>query len=242
MNRTHTAARRVPNTSNDRFDYFNPIAGVNPGDDRGHVPGTRIWQAVRNIPVVRDWQVARDAVFHLTSFPVGVAAFVVAVTGGATGFALAWLLIGFPILVWTIGLLLRGADIERARINILLDANLHTPDYGLSAPDNVFKHLLRILGNGPIWRNSIYMLLMFPIGIMELVLLFLPLEFLSAGLGYLGFGSISPFEAFGMDINSFIPAVASVGFGLLLIIPVMIAMRIVTRMHLVFARHMIGSK
>jgi signal transduction histidine kinase len=129
----------------------------------------------------------RGAGFLLTSFIVGIFWFVLLVTLAATGFGLAITLIGIPILLATLFAAKLGGRAERWRINALLRDDIRDPYQPL--PDGTFWVKLRaFVSDWAIWRDMIYLFLLFPIGVIEFVILTLsfsiPLHLLTMPFWY----------------------------------------------------------
>ena len=201
---------------------------------------TNIWQAIRELPGVRDFRLLRDFAFLLTSFPMGVAAFLVILVGGITGASLSIVLIGFPILVWSIGLSLRMAGEERNRMRVLLDVEIDAPRYPVNSHENTFLHLLNVVQSPRVRRDLAYMLLLLPIGMLELIVALLPFEFLISSLIKLVAGSSLTVDVLGFEIASRGEALLFVGFGGLLLLPMLILMSVVTQVHANLATRMLG--
>lgn len=195
-----------------------------------------VWERILDIPGVRSWKILRDVAFLLTSFPLALAAFIVAIVGGALGLSLSWLLIGIPILVWTVGFVLRFAAIERERFGTLLDLNLGVPNYPANNGENVFKHLWSVLRSKQVRSDLVYMALLFPVGIVELIIVLLPLEFFVPSLLHLGLGSLVSADVFGMAISSRFEALVFLGLGVVMLAPMLILMNIAVNLHATVAR------
>lgn len=184
----------------------------------------------------------RDIAFLLTSFPLGLAAFIVAVSGGALGLSLGWLLIGIPILVWTIGLTLRFAAHERARLSVLLNLNLPEPFYRSNSGDNAVKHLWSVVRSPQVRGDLLYMMLLLPIGMLEFALVLLPAEFVVSPMVHLAFGSLFTADVLGVTINSRPEALLFMGLGFVLLLPMLILMNIVTNIHANLARKLLDRR
>lgn len=198
-----------------------------------------LWDRILDIPGVRSWKILRDVAFLLTSFPIALAAFVVAIVGGALGLSLSWLLIGIPVLVWTVGFVLRFAAIERERCGTLLELNLGVPNYPANNGENVFRHLWSVLRSKQVRGDLVYMALLFPIGIVELIIVLLPLEFFVPSLLHLGLGSLVSAEVFGMAISSRFEALVFLGLGVVMLAPMLILMNIAVNLHASLARKLL---
>lgn len=202
----------------------------------------QIWDTVLGIPGVRSWRFMRDIAFLLTSLPVGLAAFILLITGGTVGFSLIWLLIGFPILIWTVGLTLRLAASERDRLHRLLDLDLASPRYPRDNGENVIKHMWSVARSPQVRGELLYMALLFPIGIAEFALVFAPLEFFVPSLLHLVFGSTVSFDVFGVALGSRPEALLFMVLGVVLLVPILMLMNVVTSIHARFARTLLDRR
>lgn len=201
-----------------------------------------VWNLVLDIPGVRSWKILRQVAFLVTSLPVALAAFLVMVTGFATGAALSWLLIGIPILIWTVGLTLRFSQIERDRLGTLLGEEISVPRYPQNHGENVLKHSWQVMRSRQVWSDIGYMALLLPVAIVELAVVWLPLEFALPSLMHLVFGSLSPFDIFAMDIGSRTEALLFLGVAGIMVMPTLILINIAARLHVSLARKMLGRK
>lgn len=202
----------------------------------------QIWHTIASLPGVRSWRILRDVAFLLTSLPLGLAAFIVAITGGTLGLSLSWLLIGIPILVWTIGLILRFAAHERERFSALLSLDLGEPRYPANAGENVIKHLWSVIRSPQVRSDVMYMMLLLPLGIIEFALVLLPLEFVVQPLLHLAFGSVISASVLGVAIDSRPEALLFIGLGVVLLMPMLILMNIATNLHASLARKMLTRR
>src|SRR5699024_10499557 len=133
-------------------------------------------------------RILSDAVFLLTSFPLGLAFFLVGVIGLTVGFALSFIGIGLVILAVTVGVLIWAAQVERTRLRVFLGVNV-SPTTPISAyHGNVVKRTWRYLRSPQVWRDFIYLMVLFPIGIAELALVLLPVELLLTPFFFTAFG------------------------------------------------------
>ena len=213
-----------------------------PGSARNAGSSRSIWDAMLTIPGVRSWRILRDVAFLLTSFPLALTAFLVAIVGGTLGLSLSWLLIGIPILIWTVGFTLRFAAHERERLTTLLGVDVGLPNYPANTGDNALKHLWAVVRSPQVRSDLAYMALLFPISIIELALVLLPLEFFVPSLLHLVFGSIGSFDVLGMTLNSRPEAILFMGLGVVLLLPMLILMNIATSLHASLARKLLGRR
>lgn len=107
--------------------------------------------------------------FLLLSFAIGLGWFIVLVTLIATGGGLLITLVGLPILVFTAVLWTYGARLERWRMRVMLGVHIPSP-YRALREGTWTARLRAFLGDGAVWRDLIYLFLLFPIGIAEFVI------------------------------------------------------------------------
>ena len=123
--------------------------------------------------------------FLALSFVAGTFWFVVLVTLIALGVGLASILVGLPILLLAMVLWTVAARTERWRVEAFLGVPLPSPYRPLQA--HPLGERLRLFVTDPaVWRDLIYLLLLFPIGVVELFLVSLgtlvPLGMITAPL------------------------------------------------------------
>ncbi|HWV25225.1 MAG TPA: sensor histidine kinase [Thermomicrobiales bacterium] len=187
-----------------------------------------LWTQLRNLPGVRSWRVLSDGLFLLTSFPLGLIWFLIAVIGLTVGGALAIVGIGFVILGITFATLIWAAQVERTRLRVFLDVNV-APRIPISAyGGNVVQKTWRYLKSPQVWRDMIYLMVLFPIGIVELALVLLPLELLWAPFMYSAFGHDNVLF---WDINNGFEAFLSFVLGVILVVPLSFLINIVASLH-----------
>ncbi len=142
---------------------------------KGLVDYTEETQAVGGRSVRRGGRHGRRVVragsavlFLLSSFPLGLFWFVVLITLLLVGLALTIVWVGLPILALAFALCIVGAGTERWRLAALLGARVPSPYRPL--PRGSFFARLRSRATDPaLWRGLLYLLLLFPIGLIELV-------------------------------------------------------------------------
>lgn len=104
------------------------------------------------------------------AFPLGIAYFVVLVTGFSVSVSLSILVVGIPLFVVTL-LTVRGLGaLERLLANLLLDTDIPAPTYPFRA-GSVFARLRALVVNRRTWTECGYLLLKFPVGIGSFVFL-----------------------------------------------------------------------
>jgi signal transduction histidine kinase len=103
------------------------------------------------------------------TFVVGLFWFVVLVTLIAVGAGMAITLVGLPLLAGTLILWTYGARLERFRVNSILGTHIRNPYRPLPEGTNWLRFKTRAL-DPHTWLDLLYLFLMFPIGIAELVI------------------------------------------------------------------------
>lgn len=140
----------------------------------------RVWTTLRELPIVRDWRVVSDALFLVTSFALGLFWFITIVTLGSVGVSTLIVWVGVPILAALFALVIWGAQFERSRVRIFLDVDIPTPYRYIPAEGKPWKRAWGLLGNKQLWRDFGYLLALFPMGILGLFVVWLPVPFLLA--------------------------------------------------------------
>jgi len=139
-------------------------------------------QGLRRLGTAEPWSAL---FFLLASFGLGVFWFVTLVTLLAVGGALAITWIGLPILAATLFLWVGGARFERWRIGLFSGRAIPAP-YRPRPDGSMLRRARARAGEGAVWRDLLYLLLLFPLGVAELVIaavsLALPLAFVTLPL------------------------------------------------------------
>jgi signal transduction histidine kinase len=184
-------------------------------------------------------------VFMLLSFVLGVFWFVTLVPLIAVGFGLIVVaLAGVVILAGTLIYWTLGARLERRRVRLLLGVPIRDP-YRPLAPSSLpaWRRWLRYASDYHVWLDLLYLFLLFPIGIAELVIACVftafPVSLLTMPI-YYRFGD-SPELGPGWYIDT-LPkalAVALLGIPVLLLTPYILVG--VGRGHAWFARQLLGT-
>ena len=116
-------------------------------------------------------QVGIDTAYLLSSFPIALPAFVIAVTGFAAGIGTAVVWIGIPILAATL-LAMRGlAAAGRVQLPAVLGQQIATPRYKRAPADaSAPRRFLTAVADGQSWLNLLWAVVNFPIAIIGFVL------------------------------------------------------------------------
>ncbi|MBB1242519.1 sensor domain-containing protein [Streptomyces durbertensis] len=116
-------------------------------------------------PPGRFW---RDVAYLLAGLPIGVVAFVLAVTGFTLGVGTVVVWIGLPVLVGTLVVARWFAATERWRVASTTGRPLPAPVYRRVAGDGPARHL-RVLLDPQAWRDLLHMVLAFPLRVVGFV-------------------------------------------------------------------------
>ncbi len=108
------------------------------------------------------------SVFLFLSFPIGVFWFTTLVTLISTSFGLAIVWVGVPLFVFSAFLWTYGARAERWRVNVLLGEAIPSP-YRSLAEGTLWQRARAFLTDPAVWRDLVYLFLLFPICIFEFV-------------------------------------------------------------------------
>jgi hypothetical protein len=119
--------------------------------------------------------------YLVSNLAAGIASFVVMITLIATGIGTAVVWVGVPLLAIALIVLRGAARLERRRVHLMLSTYIATP-YRPRPDGSFLRGLIRRLREAATWRDLTYALLLFPIGIIEFVLM---VAFWSVSLGAL---------------------------------------------------------
>ena len=117
----------------------------------------------------RDPPFGGSVVFLLMNLPLGVAAFVVLTSFAAAGLGTAVVWVGVGLLALLVLAVRGGARMERARVYALLDRYIDLPYLPLPVgkQGQRWKARLKDLST---WRDLLYFFVLFPLGLVEFVL------------------------------------------------------------------------
>jgi signal transduction histidine kinase len=113
---------------------------------------------------LRTW---RETAWALLALWIGVFWFCVLVTLLATGVGLAITIVGLPILALTLLVATWGARLERGLARGLLLARVDEPPVEHEEGKESWRRVLQLLTSERRWRSVLYLLLLFPIGLVE---------------------------------------------------------------------------
>ena len=189
-----------------------------------------LWSILQNLPGVRNWRIMSDAIFCLTSFPIGLAFFIIAVVGGFAGAALSFVGIGIGILAWTFALLLWGSQIERTRLRAFLNVNISDAHHWEDTKGNVITRAWQVVRSPQVWRDFLYLALLFPIGILELGLVTFPLKFVWAPIFYFIFGAQQG-VIWGIQVTNPVIAIIVLIMGVVIAVPTALLINLTAKLH-----------
>ena len=132
-------------------------------------------------------QLRHDFAFLIVNLPIGIAAFVAAVTGLAVGVSLLIVWVGIPLLVLALGIARGFAQLERARIRACEQRPL-PPVYYRSQDGNLGRRLLAVLRDPQYWRDLAHAVVAFPVRIFTWVVLVTWVATAVGGIGYITYG------------------------------------------------------
>ncbi|MGB3307455.1 MAG: sensor histidine kinase [Thermomicrobiales bacterium] len=241
------SARREPQwqSSGDRrsgsrsgTDIFSTFGA---SDDRQQRPAINnpdsIWMLLRNMPGVRSWKILSDSLFLLLSFFLGLLWFVVGVVMFSVGISLVIIWIGIPILAATFALMIWGAQLERSRIRVFMGVDIPSPYAYLPKEGAPWKRAWGFVRNPQLWRDVTYLFLLLPIGIFELAIVFLPLDFLLSPISFLAGGQ---HNVLFWHVTSFGGSLVAFLLGLVLLVPFSMLINLVAIMHVEFGRWLLA--
>ncbi|MBA3379095.1 MAG: sensor histidine kinase [Chloroflexia bacterium] len=188
----------------------------------------RYWRSLRNLPYVKDWRVLSDAVFLLLSFALGLFWLFTIVFIAAAGLTLSIVWVGIPILAALFALVIWGAQVERHRLRVFLGVDIPTPYRYFEPSSSPWKRAWMVLRNPQLWRDMWYLLLLTPLGILGLIVVWIPIPLLLAPIIVIFGGDASLFF---WDISSFFEAVLAMLVGLVLIVPFSMLINLTALLH-----------
>ncbi|WP_375000586.1 sensor histidine kinase [Aeromicrobium sp. CTD01-1L150] len=145
-------------------------SGADGSDATAHVSLPRT-APVRRRGVLR--RTVDDTAYAIATFPLCVAAFVLVLIGVVAGSALAWLLLGLPILALTAFVARGFAHVERLRLRSQQGRAAPIPVYLRSRPgDRRWRRILTPLRDPQSWLDILWCLLSFVTGMFVFVLAF----------------------------------------------------------------------
>ncbi len=112
-----------------------------------------------------------NLLYLLFSFPLGLAYFIVLVTGLSLGIGLIILWVGVFILVGLFALWIALARFERRQAMVLLHEEILPFNVESMAGKSIWQQFVAYLKNPVTWKGLVYLLLKFPLGVFSFTLL-----------------------------------------------------------------------
>ncbi|MFL5759537.1 MAG: sensor histidine kinase [Thermomicrobiales bacterium] len=191
--------------------------------------------------LLKSWEPYVSAIFLLLNFALGLFWFILLVTLIPLGVGLAITLIGIPILVLTMIIWRGGAMAERWRFRFMFDDDI--PEPYKDVPEGSFWTRIKThLSDGATWLDLAYLLLLFPIGTAEFVILTVaaaaPLWLISIPTHY---WASKPEIISNWRIDTLPEALAACAAGLVLLPIGVLLIVAMTRGHRALAKWMLGG-
>lgn len=202
-------------TSNPMAHLSGPPLNNDRLGDIGRNPDA-FWNRVRDIPFVKEWKVLNDSLFLLLTFGLGLTWFVSLVILLAVGFGTIIIWVGIPILAATFGLIIWGAQLERSRIRVFLGVDIPSPYRYIPEGGRFWKRAWGFVRNPQLWRDLIYLLLLFPIGFAGIIVVALPVQFIVAPLVVLFGGD---YGVIGWHVNHLFESLLAAAVGAIIVVP-----------------------
>ncbi|TVR74211.1 MAG: hypothetical protein EA415_06105 [Sphaerobacteraceae bacterium] len=184
----------------------------------------------------------KSVLFLLLTFGLGFALSSALMMLLAVSLILSLMIVGIPLLALSAIAWTYLAQIERARITMLTGIRISKPYRPL--PEHGWFQKAKTFATDPgVWKDLIYILLLFPVGILQLfIVLFAvvtPLALVSAPLGVLTGGEVT---VQGIAISSYGGAILAAVAGVILMPIAAYAVTICARGHALIARWMLGKR
>jgi Putative sensor len=185
--------------------------------------------------------------FMVLSFALGVVYFVALVSAIAVGVGTLIIWVGVPILAMTMVAWRAAARAERWRVWRMLGTEIASPyrpsPHRSTAPGDLLRQLRTQATDPASWRDLLYLFLMFPIGIAELVLVTVGF---SLSIGLLVMPIAGPTGGSGISIGgahfNSVPASIALGvLGIPVLVLVLNLFVLVARLHAGGARLLLGG-
>ncbi|SFB61567.1 Putative sensor [Amycolatopsis marina] len=188
-----------------------------------------------------------SAAYLLLNFPLGIFWFVALVTLIAVGVSTAIIWIGVPIAAFAVLLWRGGAQMERARVATFLGTVVPMPYRPLPEGGQKARWTTR-LRDAATWRDLVYLVLLFPLGIIEFVLLItswsvsLALLTLPIYYRYLPEGAyyFPAWDVRWITVDSTVAALPWAALGVLFVAVTVVLTRALAGMHAGLARTLLG--
>ena len=210
-------------------------------------PTNRSLLARALLPLVQPRAYLR-AVHFLLMFPLGIGYFVFFVTAFAVGGALIWTFVGPPLLLLALFISLYIGDLEVWLVNVTTKEGIHRPPKVLEGVTSLRDKVWTRVIDPSMWTGVLYEIVQFPVGIASFVIVV-------AGFSVAGMAIAAPLIVwlddraftsgdghvwFGLDTP--LKAAALVPLGLLAWFLTMHLVTVLSSVHAMWARLMLGSR
>ncbi|MDT0342066.1 sensor domain-containing protein [Streptomyces litchfieldiae] len=128
----------------------------------------------------------RELRYLTAGLPVGIAAYTVIVAGFSVGLGSLALVIGVPVLAWTLSVARWFAAGERRQVETATGRAMPAPHYRVAGPGATLGQWWRALGDPQSWRDLLHAFLAFPLRVTTFCL---ALTWTVGGLGELLYGT-----------------------------------------------------
>jgi signal transduction histidine kinase len=198
---------------------------------------TLSWRRVLGVPFrATTW---RAVVYELLALPLGIAYFVILVTGFSVGAGLAVVIIGLAVLALTVVAWRVMAGVERGLARTLLRVTIPAP--GHMAPGlSPWQRVKSVLRDPVTWKSLVFVVLKLPLGIVSFAVL--------AALGFVGtvltfapaIVAITPVTFFGWIMETPSEAIPIVPAGIAILLATLHIVNGMAWLWALFARVMLG--
>lgn len=160
----------------------------------------------------------------------------------AISLMLSLMIVGIPLLALTAIAWTYMAQIERARIQLLTGISIPQP-YRKLPDEGTFQKVKTFATDPAVWKDLVYIVLLFPIGILQLVIVLFavitPFAMISAPFSVLLGGDL---QIQGFEITTMPGAIAAFTGGIILLPIAAYGVTICARGHAVIARWLLGKR
>ncbi len=216
--------------------------GPRPTAPAGRWSNNELGERLRGLPGVRSWRFLSDALFLVLTLPIGLFWFVVILVPGLIGLSLILVLVGFLILPLVFGLIRRGAQLERRRIKAFLGETIPAPYRPRLREQSWMRRRTARFRERTLWRDISYLLLLFPMGIVELTIVLFALgSVLAMIISPLTFWMGQGPEAFFLwNIDTFGEAILALLLAFIFLPLAAMMINLTAQGHLMVARRLLG--
>ncbi|WP_420644584.1 sensor domain-containing protein [Candidatus Leptofilum sp.] len=173
-------------------------------------------QFADHFAVLREKQTYFNLIYLLLAFPLGIAYFVLSVTGLSLGVGLLIVWVGLLVLLVLFAGWWLLAALERLLAVHLLGEEIAPLPIPLTSEGSVWERTKAHFTNPITWKSSLYLMLKFPLGIASFVATVTVLSFCGGLVFAPLFYQSGQISIFSWHINTFIEAIVASGIGLLI--------------------------